>query len=431
MLAYGRIAGGCMRLLYTLCWYLAVPWLLLRLWWRGRLAPGYRRRWRERLVFGQRPADQDCVWIHAVSVGETLAAAPLIRALLKRYPDTPLLVTTTTPTGSERVQALFGDQVHHVYCPWDLPGAVARFFSAWRPRLLLVMETELWPNLVAAAAQRQVPVVLVNGRLSEKSYRGYARFDSLVRPMMQGLSRLLVQAEADAERFRALGAESVEVTGSIKFDLELSAELRQQAAALRRSMGERPVWIAASTHPGEDEIVLAAHRQVLARYPQALLVLVPRHPERFDRVAAQVQGQKMTLARRSAAQSPAEVQVYLADTMGELLMLFGAADVALVAGSLLPPLGGHNLLEPAAWSMPVVSGPYLKNFATIAQWLATDDALLLVRDEQALARAVLTLFDDPARRRALGESANAVVDRHRGALERVLQGVAGCWPSDA
>lgn len=420
-----------MQLLYTLCWYLALPVLLARLWWRGRLAPAYRARWRERLAWGLPQREQGCVWIHAVSVGETLAAVPLIEKLLIEYPDTRLLVTTTTPTGSERVRHQFGDRVDHVYCPWDLPGALKRFFSAFNPRLILVMETELWPNLVAQARQRQVPVVLVNGRLSEKSYRGYARLGSVVRPMMQRLSLLLVQAAPDAERFRLLGAEAVEVTGSIKFDLQLTEELRSSATRLKQQFNGRPVWIAASTHPGEDEMILAAHAQVLVTHPDAALILVPRHPERFNRVAEQVTETGMTLARRSADQSPSTAQVYLGDTMGELLMLFGVADVALVAGSLLPPLGGHNLLEPAAWSVPVLSGPHLQNFSTIAQWLQDAEGLVLVDGSESLGKEVSELLADPGRRQLLGQAACAVVEAHRGALARVLQGVAGAWPSSS
>lgn len=422
-----------MRLLYSLIWYLALPVLLLRLWWRGRLAPAYRRRWAERLALGYPQPAGECVWIHVVSVGEALAAAPLIRALLARHPGTRLLVTTTTPTGSDRVRDLFGDQVVHVYCPWDLPGALSRFFRAFRPRLILVMETELWPNLVAQAARRQVPVVLVNGRLSEKSFRGYARFSALVRPMMASLSALLVQTDAEAQRFVSLGANAsvVQVTGSIKFDLEIEAGLRQQAQGLREQCGQRPVWIAASTHAGEDEIVIDAHRQIMRDFPDALLLLVPRHPERFDRVAQLVVQSGLGLARRSQGQSPAGCQVYLCDTMGELLMLFGVADVALVAGSMLPPLGGHNLLEPAAWETPVISGPFVHNFKAIAEWLDEAGGLVQVAGANELASQVMALLGDGDARRARGRAAAAVVARHRGALGRVVQGVEEFWPASA
>ena len=252
-----------MRLLYSLLWYALLPLLFARLWWRGRRAPAYRRRWRERLALGLgRGRLRGSVWIHAVSVGETLAAAPLIEALLARHPDTPLVVTTTTPTGSERVQALFGDRVTHVYCPWELPAAYRRFWRAFDPRLVVILETELWPNLCAAAKAHGARLLLMNGRLSENSYRGYRRLPKLVRPMLARFDLLAVQTRAEADRFQALGAdpERIRVNGSVKFDLTLDDSLRDQAAALRQRFAARPVWIAASTHPGEDEPVLALTR---------------------------------------------------------------------------------------------------------------------------------------------------------------------------
>lgn len=419
-----------MRIIYTIVWYLLLPILLLRLFWRARLAPAYRQRIGERLALGLSRRAQPCVWIHAVSVGETLAAAPMINALLARHPDTRLLVTTTTPTGSERVQQLFGDRVDHVYCPWDLPDALARFFTAWRPALVVVMETELWPNLVAAAHRRQVPVVLANGRLSEKSFRGYSRLQALMAPMLKAMTALYVQTDAEAERFRALGApaDRVIVTGSIKFDLAIDEQARAQAVSQRRALGEaRPVWIAASTHPQEEAAVLDAHRQLLAVQPQALLVWVPRHPERFEAVASLVSAAGLSLARRSREQGASGAQVYLADSMGELQMLYGAADVAFVGGSLAP-LGGHNLLEPAAWARPLLSGPSLFNFTAIAALLTEAGALTLVNDATTLAAALEQLFADVAVRTQAGEAGAAVVDRHRGALEKLLQGLASLWP---
>jgi 3-deoxy-D-manno-octulosonic-acid transferase len=415
-----------MRFLYTLLWYALLPGLFVRLWWRGRQAPAYRRRWRERLGLGLgRDRLQGSIWVHAVSVGETLAAAPMIEALLEQHPQRPLVVTTMTPTGSERVQALFGDRVTHVYCPWDLPGALKRFFRAFHPSLVLVMETELWPNLVAVAHRQHVPVMLVNGRLSAGSFRGYARLSALVRPMMAQLDHLLVQTDTEAERFRQLGArpERIQTTGSIKFDLALDQSLRDKAAALRQQCGQRPVWIAASTHEGEESAALDAHAVIQQQHPQALLILVPRHPERFDAVARLIQGRDMPLARRSRDESPAQAGVYLADTMGELLMLLGAADLAFIGGSLVP-VGGHNLLEPAAWSLPVLSGPALHNFERIAELLDDAGALVTVADSDQLAAAVLELLDDDAARRRRGEAAAGVVAAHRGALQRVLSSVS-------
>jgi 3-deoxy-D-manno-octulosonic-acid transferase len=421
-----------MRLLYTLLWYLVLPVLFVRLWWRGRRAPAYRRRWKERLALGLRSRRlRGSIWVHAVSVGETLAAAPLVRALLERYPETPLVVTTTTPTGSERVQALFGDRVTHVYAPWDLPGALARFFRAFDPRLILVMETELWPNLVHAAWLRHVPVVLVNGRLSQSSYRGYARVPALTGPMLASLDRLLVQTPEEADRFRRLGAQAdqVEVTGNIKFDLSLDDELRDQARSLRAHFGKRPVWIAASTHEGEDEVILDAHARVREQVPEALLVLVPRHPERFETVAELIRTRGMAFARRSAGAEVGTAAVYLGDTMGELLLLFGTADVAFVGGSLVP-VGGHNLLEPAAWGCPVLTGPRLHNFEHVAALLEEARAMTLVDEAPDLAEAVVTLLRDPETRGRQGEAGAGVVAAHRGALQRVLGSLSDFWSTE-
>lgn len=412
-----------MRVVYSALWYLLLPALFLRLWWRGRRAPAYRRRWRERLALGYRAGTvKGSIWVHAVSVGETLAAAPLIEALLRDHPHTPLLITTTTPTGSERVRALFGERVHHVYCPWELPGAYRRLLRAFDPKLVAVMETELWPNLCAAVKAHGAALVLLNGRLSENSHRGYRKLPSLVRPMLARFEALAVQSAVEAERFVDLGAprERVKVVGSVKFDLTLDAELQGRAAALSTHWSGRPAWIAASTHPGEDEIVLAAHRRLLNRHPRALLILVPRHPERFDKVAALARSMGFTVARRGAGEGvEARTTVYLADTMGELLMLFGAAEVAFVGGSLVP-VGGHNLLEPAAWGRPVLTGPHLHNFTAIAALLDQAGALRVVGNEEELAVSVGKLLDDAGERRRLGDAAAAVVAANRGALQSSL-----------
>lgn len=412
-----------MRTFYSAIWYLLLPFLFLRLWLRGRQAPAYRQRWKERMAWGYRPGTlQRSIWVHAVSVGETLAAVPMIERLLADYPETPLLVTTTTPTGSERVKALFGDRVTHVYCPWEVPTALNRFLRAFDPKMVIVLETELWPNLCAAVKRHGAKLMLMNGRLSEKSYRGYSKFPRLVRPMMARFDALAVQTPVERERYVALGAwpERVHAIGSVKFDMSLDDTVRQAAAGLRAEIGERPVWIAASTHPGEDEPVLAAHKSLLKTLPTALLVLVPRHPERFGSVAQLVRHQSLTLARRSKQEAiAADTQVYLADTMGELLMLFGVADVAFVGGSLVP-VGGHNLLEPAAWGKPVVTGPHLHNFAAISELLDKADALTLVDNADALAITLQGLFRHPDRRQSQGQAAAAVVEANRGALEKGL-----------
>ena len=419
-----------MRLCYTLLWYLLMPFLFLHLWWLGARAPAYRGRWRERLALSYRQSLDGCVWVHAVSVGETLAAAPMIEALLQRYPDTPLLVTSSTPTGSEQVRALFGARVHHVYWPWDTPGVLSRFWRNFNPQLVILLETELWPNLIAAAAKRKVPVVLVNGRLSARSHRSYARLRGLMRPMLESLQALAVQTAVEAERFVDLGAaaDRVAVTGNVKFDISLDDGRRRRAAQLREQLGDRPVWIAASTHPGEDEVVLAAHARLRGQCPNALLILVPRHQERFDQVASLVAQQGLSVVRRSRDQLPdADAAVYLADTMGELLMLFGAADIAFVGGSLVS-VGGHNLLEPALWSKPIITGPVLHNFTLIADLLDAADAHRVVRNEVELAELLLQLFGGAALRQQMGERAADVVQAHRGALVKLLTMLEHYWP---
>lgn len=420
-----------MRGLYTLVLYLLTPFALARLAWRGLRAPGYWQRWGERFGFipetaGEQPSESP-IWVHAVSVGEVQAAVPLLRALLKQYPDVPLLVTTTTPTGSEQLRSLFESRVAHVYMPYDLPGAVARFLARARPRLALMMETEIWPNLYRACAQRGIPVVLVNARLSARSAAGYARVRALTAATLQCLHGIAAQSRADAERLIELGAPParVRVTGSIKFDMKVPASLTEQAAVLRRDWGmQRPVWVAASTHEGEDELVLEAHRRVRAQYPQALLVLVPRHPERFARVAAlcREQGWK-TVLRSEQVATPADAAVFVGDSMGELLLFFGACDIAFIGGSLIAH-GGHNPLEASAQRIPVLFGPHMFNFEQIAQLLLEAGAAREVGDSGMLADSVVHWLAKPDERIAAGERGAAVVEANKGARDAVLGMVA-------
>ncbi len=414
------------RTLYTLLFHLGLPLVALRLWLRARKAPAYRQRIKERFGFGLPAMRRGGLWVHAVSVGESIAAAPMVRALLKAYPDLPITLTCMTPTGSERIRALFADEprIQHCYLPYDLPWAARRFLDHVQPRLGIIMETELWPNHLHQCARRGIPVVLANARLSERSARGYGRFTGLTRPMLAAMNGFAVQTETEAERFRVLGArpECVTVTGSIKFDLTIDPQLLVQAASVRaqwQAVG-RPVWIAASTHAGEDEPILAAHRQVLASHPEALLILVPRHPERFASVHELCVQQGFDTVRRStgAAVMPA-TSVLLGDTMGELLFLYALADCAFVGGSLVAN-GGHNLLEPAALARPVLSGPHLFNFLEIAAMLRSAGALLEVNDAQALATAVQRLFDEPEQARTMAEAGLQVMQANQGALQRLL-----------
>ncbi|MGX5727101.1 lipid IV(A) 3-deoxy-D-manno-octulosonic acid transferase [Metapseudomonas otitidis] len=416
------------RTLYTLLFHLGLPLVALRLAWRAWRAPAYARRIGERFALGLPPLKPGGIWVHAVSVGESIAAAPMVRELMARHPDLPITLTCMTPTGSERIQALFGDRVQHCYLPYDLPWAASRFLDRVRPKLAVIMETELWPNHIHQCARRRIPVVLANARLSARSARGYARFARLTAPMLAELDWIAVQTEAEAERFRQLGArpECVGVTGSIKYDLTIDPALPARAAELRAAWGAsgRPVWIAASTHAGEDEIILAAHRAVLARRPDALLILVPRHPERFTSVYELSRQSGFASQRRSSGESvTAQTQVLVGDTMGELLFLYALADSAFVGGSLVPN-GGHNLLEPAALGKPVLSGPHLFNFLEIAAQLRDAGALLEVDGAEALARDVEALWADAARAAAMRDAGLGVLRANQGALERLLAGLA-------
>ena len=418
------------RTLYTLLFHLGLPLVAIRLWLRARKAPAYARRIGERFALNLPPMQPGGIWVHAVSVGESIAAAPMIRALLTRYPQLPITVTCMTPTGSERIQALFADEprIQHCYLPYDLPWAAARFLDRIKPKLGVIMETELWPNLIHQCAKRGIPVALANARLSARSAKGYARFARLTRPMLEAMSLIAVQTQTEAERFRQLGArpECVEVTGSIKFDLSIDPQLWVKARELREQWQaqERPVWIAASTHEGEDEIVLAAHRQLLAHYPNALLMLVPRHPERFNSVFELCQREGFVTVRRSQhTPVSAQTQVLLGDTMGELLFLYAVADSAFVGGSLVPN-GGHNVLEPAALGKPVLSGPHLFNFLEIAALLREAGALEEVDDAPGLAVAVQRLFELPQDAQLMAEAGLKVMQANQGALQRLLDGLA-------
>jgi 3-deoxy-D-manno-octulosonic-acid transferase len=420
------------RSLYTLLFHLGLPLVAGRLAWRAWQARAYAKRIGERFAFGLPALQPGGIWLHAVSVGESIAAAPLVRELLARYPDMPITITCMTPTGSERIQALFGGpeyvgRIQHCYLPYDLPWAAARFLDRVQPRLAVIMETELWPNHIHQCAQRGIPVALANARLSERSARGYARFAKLTAPMLAELDLLAVQTSLEAERFRRLGAraECVEVTGSIKFDLTIDAELLTRATALRAQWQaeSRPIWIAASTHAGEDEIVLAAHCVLLKQHPDALLILVPRHPERFNAVFELCQRQGFSTRRRSTAEAvQAADQVLLGDTMGELLFLYALADIAFVGGSLVAN-GGHNLLEPAALGKPVLSGPHLFNFLEIAAQLRGAGALSQVTDAETLALRVAQLWREAQTAEAMRAAGQAVMQANQGALARLLAGL--------
>jgi 3-deoxy-D-manno-octulosonic-acid transferase len=411
------------RPIYTLLLYLIAPFVFLRLAWRSIRAPEYRRRWGERLGKSTTSPLADSIWLHAVSVGEVQAAVPLVRALIQAYPNRPLVITTTTPTGSQRVRDVFGDQVFHVYIPYDLPFAVSRFLRSISPSIAIIMETELWPNLFHGCRARGVPVVVANARLSEKSMAGYRRVARLARETLADVTIVAAQGRSDGERFRTLGAapDALRITGSIKFDIKLAASLREEAEVLRRQLGsERPVWIAASTHEGEDEQVLEAFDRVRNAMPDCLLVLVPRHPERFARVAAMCRRHGFPTVLRSEKEFPeASTRVYLGDTLGDLPLLYAASDVAFVGGSLVP-LGGHNVLEPAALGLPVITGPHTFNFDEIVGMLLDVKGAQQVKDADQLAACVELFLRDANTRHLAGENGRKLVEDNRGALERLL-----------
>jgi len=407
--------------LYTLLISLAMPLVLLRLLWRSRQAPAYRTRWRERFGWVERPPAPGGIWVHAVSVGEVQAVAPLIRLLLDQHPDRALTVTTTTPTGSDQVRRLFGDQVHHTFMPYDLPGFLDRYLDSVRPSHLLMVETEIWPNLLRLCRKRGVGTLLANGRLSERSYRGYRRLGTFARRVFGSIDQIAAQSEEDAQRFRQAGASQAIVTGSIKFDMTIPASVTEQVEVMRRLWGGRPVWVAASTHEGEDEVALAAHERLLQHYPEALMILVPRHPERFERVAARVARHNLKLVCRSSGEQPlATTQVYLGDTMGELTVMLGASDVAFVGGSLVP-VGGHNMLEAAAQGVPVCFGPHTFNFSLISRMLLDCGAAHRVKDAEQLADVLQDWMSDTIKRAAAGEAGRQMVESNRGALDRLYK----------
>ena len=416
-----------MRALYSLVLYLMTPLVFARLLWRGLRAREYWRRWPERFGWPEPPEERGGVWIHAVSVGETQAAAPMVRALRERHPGLPLLLTSTTPTGAERARGLFGDEVARRYAPYDLPDVVKRYLDRMEPRLLVVMETELWPNLFHQCRERGIPVVVANARLSERSARGYARIGHFTRTVLEEITLIAAQGRADAARFHALGApeERLRVTGTIKFDAHVPPSLREQAEVARRELGvDRPVWIAASTHEGEETVVFDAFERALEAVPDLLLVVVPRHPERFARVEQLARQRFETVTRSSGEPCGPETRVYLGDTMGELLMLFAAADLAFVGGSFVE-IGGHNVLEPAAVGVPSLFGPHMHNFAQVSQQLLEAGGARRVNDAEELAEWVTVWLRDANARHAAGERAKHMVEANRGALESLLDLLEG------
>ena len=413
-----------MRLAYALITYLMMP--VYAAYWavRGLGNRSYRDRFGQRFGFGYPLMTGGSIWIHAVSVGEVQAAVPLIKSLVKQFPDRRLLVTTVTPTGAARVEALFGDSVQHCYIPFETPYAVTRFFNSVQPDIALILETEIWPNLYYECGRREIPLVLVSARISPNSMGTYRSFLPLFRETLSYGIVIAAQSEADAERFRLLGAapERTKVTGNIKFDIELPKNLLESGDAFRReNFAGRPVWVAASTHDREEEQVLHAHELVRKQFPDALLVLVPRHPERFATVRSLLHKQGLNfVARTDGVPCTSDTEVYLGDTMGDVPLFYAASNVAFVGGSLVA-IGGHNLLEPAALGRPVVTGPHLFHTQDIAGKFEKLGASITVNNAGQLGAAVADLFADEARATDIGNRGREIVQQNKGALDRLLK----------
>lgn len=411
-----------LRGLYSAALYLLAPITVYHLIWRGFRQPAYFQRWPERYAVYHDTPQGRTLWLHAVSVGEVNAAVPLVNALRRGRPDLRLLVTTITPTGSERVRALWGHEVDHVYLPYDLPGAVGRFLAHYRPHAALIMETELWPNLLFGCRDRGIPAYIVNARLSERSLRGYRVLAPLVGRALRTVHTVAAQSMADAVRFVRLGAmpEHVVETGNLKFDVSVPDTLDIFTADCRNHCGARPIWIAASTHIDEEAAIIAIHRRLRARYPDLLLLWAPRHPERFRQVAEHARAAGWQIATRSRARWPTATDaVFVVDTLGELLSFYACADVAFVGGSL-QAVGGHNLLEPAAAGTPIVTGPHLHNFAEIAQRLDAVGAVRIGVDIDAVAAELAALLGDPDERARMAQAGHELVESGRGALAQTL-----------
>jgi 3-deoxy-D-manno-octulosonic-acid transferase len=408
-----------MRFLYSLIGYALLPWALLHLLLRGRRQPGYLRHVRERFGFYPFSLPGPVIWIHAVSVGETRAAEPLVKALLARDPDVRILLTHMTPTSRETAQALIGERVKSCYLPYDLPGPVRRFLRQFRPARGIVMETEIWPNLIAACARAGIPVHLVNARMSEKSARGYARFRPFTAPAFRALSGTGAQTERDAQRLRELGATNVTVTGNIKFDRDAPSEQLALGRTLRAQFGAgRKVFLAASTRDGEEALLLEAIDA--AEVPAMLTVIVPRHPQRFEEVAELLRSRRIAFQRRSENREVADAtRVVLGDSMGEMFAYYASADVAYVGGSLLP-LGGQNLLEACAVGCPAMVGPHTFNFEEATELAIEAGAAIRVADARELVETAVRLLGDPQKRKAMGEAGRRFTESHRGATDRTL-----------
>lgn len=418
-----------LHLLYSALFYLAIPLLVLRQLWRSIKNSGHRERLSERLGYVPRPkGEQPIVHFHLVSVGETLAALPLIHSWMTQHNEFSVYVTCTTLTGSNEIQKRLGDRVTHSYLPYDTPTATRRFYRRVPAKISVIMETELWPNLLHSARKAGVQTLLMNARLSDRSASRYQKLPAAKALLLAPLTKICCQTQETLTHFKNLGATESQLiyTGNLKFDLAIEQGLQQKAQQLKELFGSgRPLWVAGSTHEGEDSVLLEAHQLILKKFPNALLILVPRHPERFEQVAQLIEQYKLPMARRSESstlkeEALAKAQVFLGDTMGELMLMYQASDVAFVGGSLVKR-GGHNPLEPAALKRPILTGPYVFNFEIVYQLLTKANACFITSTAEAIAHKVSQLFSDTESRTHAAQLAYELVQQHKGAKQATIE----------
>jgi len=411
-----------MRLIYTLLFYLLLPFVLARLYWRGIKAPEYRKRWKERLALYQKQYPSNVIWIHAVSVGEAEAVFQLTKHLKNKYPSDQFLLTTTTPTGSARVREVLGDSVIHVYLPYDLPCVINRFMSVFNPKIAIFMEKEIWPNIYAQCERKNIPVMIINARLSANSAKGYKKISALFSSALLSVDWIATQTEEDKQRFIEIGAkkENVSVEGNLKFDLSVDEATIQQARDIKNKLfADRFVWIVASTHEGEEDAIFELYPDLKQKIPQLLILIVPRHPERFEQVQKLAKKKQLkTCMRSTGGLCTVSTDVYIADTMGELKLLYGTADICFVGGSLVP-VGGHNILEPAAIGIPIMFGPYMTNFKEIAKNVLELGAAIQCMNKEAIKNAVIHLYQDKSFRLDMASKAKIFIKANQGATVRI------------
>jgi len=412
-----------MRLIYTFCFTLLTPFILLRLFWRGFKAPAYRMRWRERLGLYNFQGTQNCLWFHAVSVGEAEALFPLIKLWQKHHPEQAILITTTTPTGSKRVKNVLADSVEHVYLPYDLPFITKRFLNHFQPKLAAIMEKEIWPNLFSQCANKGIPLFIINARLATKSAKNYQKIPLLVLPALNAVNAVFTQTTEDSQNFIDLGipSEKVIVLGNMKFDVDITPELIEQGHRLKQNMFKnRFVLIAASTHDGEENILLNIYQKLKPSIPELLLLIAPRHPERFFTVKSLAETKHLTTVMRShGTDVTIDTDIYIADTMGELKMLYTAADISFVGGSLIP-IGGHNILEPLAVGTPVIFGKYMVNFKEITHNVLACKAGIQANTEQEIIIAIQQLHTSHTFRQSLIDNGKQFMKQNLGVTQRIL-----------